>query len=51
MFNSKNRMLDKLITDISLLKPINSNIKLDNSTLEKFKSIYMRLDIGKSSFL
>ncbi|MBW6411061.1 methyl-accepting chemotaxis protein [Clostridium weizhouense] len=50
MFNSKNRMLDKLITDISLLKPINSNIKIDNSTLEKFKSIYMRLDIGKSSF-
>ncbi|SFC68821.1 methyl-accepting chemotaxis protein [Clostridium uliginosum] len=49
MFNSKNNTISKLVNDIYLLRETKDNFKIDNSTLEKVKSINIRLNNGKNS--
>lgn len=39
MFNFKKNVTKQIIDDIALLRDINEKLKIDNSTLEKVKSI------------
>ncbi|MEG0307138.1 MAG: methyl-accepting chemotaxis protein [Clostridium sp.] len=48
MFNKKS--INQLVNDISLLEQPKLNKKIDNSTLEKIKSIHLRINTGKTNF-
>lgn len=47
---SNNSTIDQVINNISLLEKPKSNLKISSNNLEKLKSIYSRLNNGKSSF-
>jgi methyl-accepting chemotaxis protein len=49
MFNN-NSTINQVINHISLLEKPKSNLKINSSNLEKLKSIYYRLNNGKTSF-
>ena len=47
---SNNSTINQVINNISLLEKPKSNLKISSNNLEKLKSIYSRLNNGKSSF-